>query len=76
LDLARKNPKSHFFLDEVPFGDPGVDTEFFLELEKTISKDYYLWIACKRNMKPNKNKLDGKYFFFYDLYFVFTLNFS
>jgi hypothetical protein len=65
LGLAKKNPNCHFFMDEVPFGSPGVDSDFFNQLEKLINQNNFVWIACQKTMTPNKeqNSLNSKFAF-------------
>ena len=48
---------SNFFFDEVP---NTVEPEVLNLLSKKVSKDKFLWIACKSNLPPSRSSLESK----------------
>ncbi len=54
LDLVKKNPDSHFFLDEVHISANKISPKAIAEISNTVSRDNYLWIACQSDRLPIK----------------------
>ncbi len=56
--MVEKNIDANFFFDEVP---NTVEAEELNSLSTKISKDKFLWIACKSNLPPKISILKGKF---------------
>jgi hypothetical protein len=48
----------NFFFDEVP---NTVEPEVLNLLTTKVSKDKFLWIACKSNLPPSRSSLESKF---------------
>ncbi len=71
-EVVETNIDANFFFDEVP---NTVEPEVLNSLSTKVSKDKFLWIACKSNKPPNKSSLESKVFLI--LYkFRFSRNFK
>ena len=56
MAVAQGDRNTHFFMDEVPFGQPGVNTEFVRELSKLVQPESLIWIACKKTKRPDASQ--------------------
>ena len=54
---VEKHIGSNFFFDEVP---NTVEPEVLNLLSTKVSKDKFLWIACKSNLPPSRSLLESK----------------
>ena len=57
-DKVYESLGSNFFFDEVP---NAINPEVFNILSSKVSKDKFLWIACKSNLPPSKSILESKF---------------
>jgi hypothetical protein len=46
FQIVYENPSDNFFFDKVPIGD-GITLEDLQEVSEKVSKEKYLWIACR-----------------------------
>jgi hypothetical protein len=59
---VESNFDSNFFFDEVP---NTVEPEVLNSLSIKISKDKFLWIACKSDLPPSKSSLESRLNYFF-----------
>jgi hypothetical protein len=63
-ELVKKNPSSHFFLDEVVFSEEEITSEILAEISDLLSSQSYFWVASRSDQPPyiNNQHLKGTKF--------------
>jgi hypothetical protein len=52
VELVKEHPGSHFFMDECPVGNNGLQPRDLKVLSDEITEDTLLWIACQTQKSP------------------------
>ena len=61
-EIATPEAKFHFFMDEAPFGQTGLTTDFIQNLSEMLQPESFFWIACKKSNCPHPSLLESKYY--------------
>jgi hypothetical protein len=58
FQIVEENPLDNFFFDEVPVGvGDGITPEDLQKVSEKVSKEKYLWIACRSNFPQSAGDL-------------------
>jgi hypothetical protein len=59
IQLMKKHPESHFFMDECPVGINGLQPGDLKDLSDELSEDQFLWIACQTQKSPPSEDIES-----------------
>jgi hypothetical protein len=60
LELVERSKGANFFLDELPFGDQAISSNFLNHFSEKIPENLYLWVACQAHESHYTKRLKGQ----------------